>query len=110
MRIETKRLILRPFEALSAVIKPHEYTQRIWRVPVQDTEAMMHDPDLFALSEKIENSLGTDARFMLRPGDLSQIRILVEAPNAENCLLAMLRFTRAAEKKGYLTGPVEEED
>ncbi|MBQ7057934.1 MAG: hypothetical protein IJM83_01325 [Firmicutes bacterium] len=34
----------------------------------------------------------------------------VEAPNEAKCLLAMLRFTRAAEKKGYLSGPVEEEE
>lgn len=84
--------------------------QRIWRVPVQDVEAMMHDPGLYSLAKQIENSLGHRARFMLRPGDLSEIRILVEAPNEQKCLLAMLRFIRAADRKRYLTGTVEEEE
>ena len=95
------------------MIKLSDYkkrTQRIWSVPLKDVEAIMHDSDLFILASKIENSLGDHARFMLRPDDLSKIRILVEAPNKEKCLLAMLRFTRAAEKKGYLSGPVEEEE
>jgi hypothetical protein len=84
--------------------------QRVWRVPVWDVEAMMQDPDLFNVAKQIETSLGHRARFMLRPGDLSEIRILVEAPNEQKCLLAMLRFTRAAERKRYLTGTVEEEE
>ena len=84
--------------------------QRAWRVPVRDVEELMHDPELSGLAKQIEASLGPRARFMLRSGDNSEIRILVEAPNEEKCLLAMLRFTRAAEKKGVLTGPVEEEE
>ena len=84
--------------------------QRVWRVPVRDAEAMMHAPELYSLAKQIETSLGHRARFMLRPGDLSEIRILVEAPNEQKCLLAMLRFTRAAERKRYLTGTVEEEE
>lgn len=85
-------------------------TQRAWRVPVRDAEELMHDPELFGLAGQIEASLGSRARFMLRPGGHSEIRILVEAPSEEKCLLAMLRFTRAAEKKRVLTGPAEEEE
>ena len=77
---------------------------------MRDVEAMRHDPELYSLAKQIETSLGHRARFMLRPGDLSEIRILVEAPNEQKCLLAMLRFTRAAERKRYLTGTVEEEE
>lgn len=84
--------------------------QRVWRVPVRDVDAMMHDPELFNVAKQIETSLGHRARFMIRPGDLSEIRILVEAPNEQKCLLAMLRFIRAAERKRYLTGLVEEEE
>ena len=84
--------------------------QRCWRVPVRDMEVMLHDPELFGLSKQIEASLGRHARFMLRRGDHSEIRILVEAPSEEKCLLAMLRFTQAAKKKGYLVGSAEEEE
>lgn len=84
--------------------------QRIWRVPVRDVEGIMHDPDLFNVAQQIEASLGYRARFMLRPGDMSEIRILVEAPNEQKCLLAMLRFTQTARGKRYLTGSVEEEE
>ena len=84
--------------------------QRVWRVPVRDVEELMHDSDLYGLAKQIEASLGSHARFMLRPGDPSEIRILVEAPNEEKCLLAMLRFTWAAEKKGILTGQAVEEE
>ena len=65
-------------------------------------EAMMHDPDLYRLAKQIEASMGSGTRFMLR--------ILIEAPNEEKCLLAMLRFTQAARRKKYLVGPVEEEE
>ncbi len=82
--------------------------QRCWEVTVRDADAMMHDPGLFRLAKEIERGLGRRARFMLRQGEGSQIRILVEAQTAEKGLLAMLRFVRAAERKKYLTGPVEE--
>lgn len=84
--------------------------QRSWRVPVRDVETVMHDPELYGLAKQIEASLGRHARFMLRAGDFSEIRILVEAPSEEKCLLAMLRFTQAAKKKGYLVGSAEEEE
>ena len=74
-------------------------------------EAMMHDPDLYRLAKQIEVSMGPRTRFMLRQADnAAEIRILVEAPSAEKCLLAMLRFTQAAKKKGYLVGLAEEEE
>ena len=84
--------------------------QRCWKVRVRDVDAMMHDAELFGLARQIEASMGRHARFMLRAGEPSEIRILVEAPGAEKCLLAMLRFTQAAKKKGYLVGSAEEEE
>ena len=87
-----------------------ERSQRIWSAPVRDVEEILHDPELFDLAKQIEPGLGDGARFMLRPGSGREIRILVDAHDGEKCLLAMLRFTQAAEKKGYLTGPVEEEE
>ena len=55
--------------------------------------------------------MGSGTRFMLRRADdAAEIRILIEAPNEEKCLLAMLRFTQAARRKKYLVGPVEEEE
>ena len=85
--------------------------QRIWRIQVRDAEAMMHDPDLYRLAKQIEASMGSGTRFMLRRADdAAEIRILIEAPNEEKCLLAMLRFTQAARRKKYLVGPVEEEE
>ena len=85
--------------------------QRIWRVQVRDMDVMMHDPDLYRLAKQIEVSMGPRTRFMLRQADnAAEIRILVEAPSAEKCLLAMLRFTQAAKKKGYLVGSAEEEE
>ena len=83
--------------------------QRGWNVRVRDAEAMLHDPELFAVAKEIESGLGRRARFLLRPGKGSRIRILVEARSEEKCLLAMLRFVRAAERKQYLDGAVEEE-
>ena len=84
--------------------------KRCWTAAVRDVDAMMHDPELFQLAKEIESGLGRRSRFMLRQTESSQIRILVEARTREKCLLAMLRFVRAAERKRYLAGPVEEEE
>ena len=65
---------------------------------------------LSGISKEIEAGLGRHARFLLRRGEGSRIRILVEAQTEEMCLLAMLRFVRAAERKRYLTGAAEEEE
>ena len=83
---------------------------RIWIAPVRDVESLLQDAELFRAAKQIEASLGRSARFMLRPGEHSTIRILVEAPNEEKCLLAMLRFRQAMARKRYLTGEVEEEE
>lgn len=85
------------------------HAQRMWKARVRDVEEILHDPELFELARQIEAFLGHGARMMLRPGAPSEIRILVEAREEEKCLPAMLRLTKAAEKKGFLTGPVEEE-
>ena len=87
-----------------------DLAQRIWKLRVWDAEAMLRDPELYALAKRIEASLGRRARFMLRPGNGPEIRILVEAPTGEKCLTAMLRFLQAAEKKGYPAGQAEEEE
>ncbi len=84
--------------------------QRCWKLPVWDADALLHDPGLFRAAKEIETGLGYRGRLMIRRENASRIRILVEARTGEKCLLAMLRFVRAAEKKKYVTGPAEEEE
>ena len=77
--------------------------QRLWKVWVRDPQAVWDDPGVCETVRRIQEELGERARMLLRrSGVVPEIRVLVEAPEVEQCEKAFETFRRVLEERGHL--------
>lgn len=62
------------------------YPQLLKNVKVNDKSKALHDTELIALTERIQNELGSEGRILVRPsGTEPLVRVMVEAKSDELC-------------------------
>jgi len=78
------------------------FPQLLVNVKVASKEAVMNDPDVQALNQKIADELGSDGRLLLRQsGTEPLIRVMVEAESDELCSKYVYQMVDLIKEKGY---------
>lgn len=78
------------------------YPQVTKNVRVADKDAVLSDPDVLAAKKAVEDSLGTNGRILLRKsGTEPLIRVMVEAPETEDCETFSGSVVDVIAKKGF---------
>ena len=78
------------------------YPQVTKNVRVADKDAVLSDPDVLAAKKAVEDSLGTNGRILLRKsGTEPLIRVMVEAPETEDCEKLSGSVVDVIAKKGF---------
>lgn len=78
------------------------YPQVTKNVRVADKDAVLSDPDVLAAKKAVEDSLGTNGRILLRKsGTEPLIRVMVEAPETEDCETFSGSVVDVIVKKGF---------
>jgi phosphoglucosamine mutase len=87
----------RPLSELAAVVVP--LPQVLRSVQVNDGAGVEHDGAFRAELESVEEQLGSDGRVLVRPsGTEPVVRVMVEAPTAEQAETAATRLAAAVER------------
>jgi phosphoglucosamine mutase len=87
----------RPLSELAAVVEP--LPQVLRSVQVGDGAGLEHDGAFRAELEAVEQQLGADGRVLVRPsGTEPVVRVMVEAPTAEQAETAATRLAAAVER------------
>jgi phosphoglucosamine mutase len=74
-------------------------------VHVHDRDGLQHDESLRAELQSVEHELGGDGRVLVRPsGTEPVVRVMVEAPTAEQAETAATRLAAAVERACSPTG------
>jgi phosphoglucosamine mutase len=93
----------RPLSELAAVVDRLPQVQR--SVHVHDRDGLQHDESLRAELQSVEHELGGDGRVLVRPsGTEPVVRVMVEAPTAEQAETAATRLAAAVERACSPTG------
>jgi phosphoglucosamine mutase len=93
----------RPLSELAAVVDRFPQVQR--SVHVHDRDGLQHDESLRAELQSVEHELGGDGRVLVRPsGTEPVVRVMVEAPTAEQAETAATRLAAAVERACSPTG------
>lgn len=78
------------------------FPQLLVNVKVSSKDAVMNDPDVQALNQKIAEELGSDGRLLLRQsGTEPLIRVMVEAESDELCNKYVYQMVDLIKEKGY---------
>ncbi len=78
------------------------FPQLLENVRVASKDAVMNDPDILALNDKIADELGSDGRLLLRQsGTEPLIRVMVEAATDELCEKYVGQMVSLIKEKGY---------
>ncbi len=78
------------------------FPQLLENVRVASKDAVMNDPDILALNDKIADELGSDGRLLLRQsGTEPLIRVMVEAATDELCEKYVGQMVDLIKEKGY---------
>ena len=78
------------------------YPQITKNVRVEDKNAVLADSDVLAAKKEVEDILGTDGRILLRKsGTEPLIRVMVEAPEKEECDKLCGKVVDVIVKKGF---------
>ena len=78
------------------------FPQLLVNVKVSSKDAVMNDPDVRALNQKIAEELGSDGRLLLRQsGTEPLIRVMVEAESDELCNKYVYQMVDLIKEKGY---------
>ncbi len=94
--LERKCKILRALKSLTI------FPQLLVNVKVSSKDAVMNDPDVQALNQKIAEELGSDGRLLLRQsGTEPLIRVMVEAESDELCNKYVYQMVDLIKEKGY---------
>jgi phosphoglucosamine mutase len=89
----------KPLSELAAVVQP--LPQVLRNVRVTDREAVDRDVELASELRAVETALGTDGRVLIRPsGTEPVVRVMVEAPSADQAEAAVDRLSAAVERAG----------
>ena len=79
--------------------------QQRWEVRVKSIPELRRDPDVRETQLRIQEELGRHARILIHPsGAPPTLRVLVEAPDPEQCRQAFEAFRTILEKKNHLLG------
>lgn len=77
-------------------------------IQIDSIDAFKGDEDIQREFYRIDEALGDEARILLRfSGLLPSVRILVEAPDMEQCQRAIDDFVRVVDRKGHYLGTVD---
>ena len=78
------------------------YPQITKNVRVADKNAVLSDPDVLSAKEAVEQTLGDDGRILLRKsGTEPVVRVMVEAPDKDECVKLADSVVDVIVKKGY---------
>ena len=67
-----------------------------------DKNAVLSDPDVLSAKEAVEQTLGDDGRILLRKsGTEPVVRVMVEAPDKDECVKLADSVVDVIVKKGY---------